>query len=272
MDTTDPERKTASSRHMRAAAGRSGFPKGLLSFGPRPRARARLFCFAHAGGSGEVFRRWWRLVPDELDVLGVEYPGRGVRAAEAPLAGIGRIVDDAERLVSGHLDRPYALFGHSMGSLVAFELCHRLLESGKPPPAVLIVSGRASPRAPRNSEPASQLPDEELTALLHRIAGTDPDIMNTPELARLVRAALRADFRACETYLPSSGTKLPVPMAAYGGLADPGVGRDELRAWSEETSLDCGIRMFPGDHFFIRSAADLVAGSVARDVLARIGR
>lgn len=250
----------------------TGFPKGLLSFGPRPRARARLFCFAHAGGSAEVFRPWWHLVPDELDVLGVEYPGRGARAAEAPLAGIAAMVDDAERLVSGHLDRPYALFGHSMGSLVAFELCHRLLQSGKRAPSVLIVSGRASARAPRNAGPASTLPDAELTALLHQISGTAPDIAEDPELARLVLAALRADFGACETYLPSSEARLPVPMAAYGGLADPGVSRDGLQAWAEETSLDCSIRMFPGDHFFIRSAADLVAGSVARDVLARIGR
>jgi medium-chain acyl-[acyl-carrier-protein] hydrolase len=267
--TPRPMRATG---HARSAAGRNGFPRGLLSFGPRPRARARLFCLPHAGGSAEVFRRWWRLVPDELDVLGVEYPGRGARAAETPLAGIGAMVDDAERLVSGYLDRPYALFGHSMGSLVAFELCHRLLDSGKPPPAVLIVSGRASARAARDAGPVSALPDEELAALLHRISGTAPDIAEDPELARLVLASLRADFGACETYQPSSEARLPVPMAAYGGLADPGVSRDELRAWANETSLDCGIRMFPGDHFFIRSAAELVAGAAARDVLARIGR
>jgi surfactin synthase thioesterase subunit len=161
---------------------------------------------------------------------------------------------------------PYALFGHSMGALVAFEMSHQLASRGAPLPGLLMVSGHGAPSLPSTDKPVHARPDHEFIARLRELNATPPEILEMPELLELMMPILRADFRAAETYVPANRPKLDIPIVAYGGLADADVSRDQLLAWADETTAHCTVRMFPGDHFFLRTAQERVVSTLTRDV------
>jgi surfactin synthase thioesterase subunit len=161
---------------------------------------------------------------------------------------------------------PYALFGHSMGALIAFEMSHQLASRGAPLPSLLVVSGHGAPSLPSTDRPVHARPDHEFIARLRELNATPPEILEMPDLLELMMPVLRADFRAAEMYVPANRPKLDIPIAAYGGLADPDVSRDQLLAWADETRARCMVRMFPGDHFFLRTAHERVVTMLVRDL------
>jgi surfactin synthase thioesterase subunit len=234
----------------------------------RPTAppRVRLYCLPYAGGSAHLFQSWGDILPADIASVGIEYPGHGKRFSEL---AIDRIDFLANRLVRALTDLPcgpYALFGHSMGALAAFEMAHQLASRGGPLPILLIVSGHGSPSVPSTDHPVHASSDAEFLARLRELNATPPEVLETPELLELMMPMLRADFRAAETYVPANRPKLGVPIVAYGGLSDPDVSRDQLLAWADETTDRCTVRMFPGDHFFLRTARDKVVTTLARDL------
>src|SRR5690606_41003133 len=122
----------------------------LRRFQPRPGARIRLVCLPHAGGGANAYRSWAALLPPGVDLVCVQYPGREDRLAEAPVDDMAAAVGAIARELAPLLDRPYALFGHSMGSAVGYELARRLRDEGRPEPERLFASGR---RAPADAPP-----------------------------------------------------------------------------------------------------------------------
>jgi surfactin synthase thioesterase subunit len=161
---------------------------------------------------------------------------------------------------------PYALFGHSMGSLVAFEACHVLAARRAAMPRLLIASGHRAPRVPRSAPPMHNAPDAEFVAHLRELGATPAEVFSSSDLLELMLPILRADFRACETYRPHGRPRLHINIAAYGGLGDADTSRDGLRAWQEETTGECVVRMFPGGHFFVSDCADRVVAMLECDI------
>ncbi|WP_315705456.1 MULTISPECIES: thioesterase II family protein [unclassified Bradyrhizobium] len=235
--------------------------------GRTPSMPIRLFCFAHAGGTGKLFRSWQKLLQPGIDVCTFEYSGHGTRINEPLLDTIEQIADSAVEEISCSKDGPYALIGHSMGSLVAFETCHALAKHGLKMPTLLIVCGHRAPRVPPVTPPLHNAPDREFLAHLHGLGATPPEIFDVPDLLDLMLPILRADFRACETYRPAHRPYLSVPIAAYGGLTDSDTSKDSLLAWQAETTSRCMVRMFPGGHFFVSDCADSVVAHLKRDLL-----
>lgn len=226
----------------------------------------RLYCLPYAGGSAGLFRSWRHLLPSDLALYGVEYPGRGTRISEPP---IDRIDVLASQLTDALMDvpsTPYVLFGHSMGALTAFEVSHQLAARGASLPILLVVSGHGAPSLPSTDKPVHASADHEFLARLRELNATPSEVLETSDLIELMMPILRADFRAAETYVPANRPKLDIPIAAYGGLTDPDVSRDQLLAWEDETTAACTVRMFPGDHFFLRAIAESVATTLMRDV------
>jgi medium-chain acyl-[acyl-carrier-protein] hydrolase len=229
-------------------------------------ARLGVYCLPHAGGSASLFWSWRSLLPPDIALWGLEYPGHGRRIAESPVDRIDRLAAEFATALAGEPRRPYALFGHSMGCLVAFEACHMLMAWGAPLPTLLIVAAHGAPRLPPTEPPVHAAPDREFIAKLRDLDATPSEVLESSELLEFMLPILRADFRACETYVPADRPKLPVRIAAYGGLADADVGPDQLLAWDDETTGDCALRMFPGGHFFPRTAPERVTAMLARDV------
>nr|WP_240352230.1 thioesterase domain-containing protein [Chromobacterium alkanivorans] len=213
-------------------------------------AALRLFCFPYAGGGAAVFRGWAERLPAAVDVRPMHPPGRGKRFHDALRYCLDQLADEATDALAPLLDRPYALFGHSMGASLAFEVAQRAQARGLPAPACLIVSGRAAPHLPARDKPIHALPDELFLDEVMRMNGTPPEVLEHPELVKLMLPVLRADFEAIESYRPEPRPPLNCRIVALGGSEEEG-GAEATASWRGYST--CGFRgeMMPGDHFFL---------------------
>jgi surfactin synthase thioesterase subunit/phosphopantetheinyl transferase len=228
-----------------------------------PGARIRLFCLPFAGGGASVFRGWSDEMPLDVEVSPVQLPGRESRFRETAFRRMGPLIADLATAVRRRLDRPYALFGHSMGSLVALELARELRRHDRPP-AALIVAGHAAPDRPMRHRPLHGLPDDEFCAELRSLNGTPAAVLDNDELMQAVLPTVRADFTLCENYVSADEPLLDCPVLALGGRDDPRVADDDLEAWRKFTRGAFQSQMLPGDHFFIQTQRPAVIAAVAR--------
>lgn len=226
----------------------------LILTKPNSGARLRLFCFPYAGGSTQIFRKWRDALPSSIDVCSVELPGRGGRLREPAFTSMTPLVEAIAQAISPYLDKPFAFFGHSMGALVSYELTRYLRRNLRVMPARLFVSGRQAPQIPSEDAPIHNLPEAEFIEELRRLNGTPEEILKHPELMQIVTPLLRADFSVGATYLYTPEAPLSCPISVFGGVEDHPVTRDKLEAWREQTTAGFSLRMFPGDHFYLRSA------------------
>lgn len=217
----------------------------------------RVYAFAHAGGSGTAFLAWQDAMPSGVEVRAVQLPGRGMRLAEAPRTCITALVRElAEAIADDACSVPggFALLGHSLGGLLAYEVAH-LLQSRHPTvkrPLRLFVLGGAAPRHRRPRAPIHTYDDARFIEALQHYQGTPPEVLQHPELMELALPALRADFQLVFDYQRPDHGLLDVPISLMGGLADPVASPAEVAAWAEETSAPCSTHWFEGGHFFLQ--------------------
>lgn len=217
----------------------------------------RLVLFPHAGGSASYFFPFSRGFSPDIETLAVQYPGRQDRRAEACLEDIGQLADEiANRLVrytgSG---RPLALFGHSMGAFVAFEVARRLEDGAAAPVARLFASGARAPSVDHD-DGVRQRDDEGVLAELTRLNGTGTKFLRDPEIVQMLLPPLRADFTAIETYRVAPDEALRCPITIVVGDHDPRVTVAQARAWADHTSGGSDLRVFPGGHFYLDEHRD----------------
>lgn len=212
----------------------------------------RLICLPFAGGMAQSFHSWADPLSPVAELCALALPGRGTRVKEPSIERMDELTAAVCDAVQGLLDRPFALFGHSMGALLAYELARELERSGAPAPLRLFVSGFRAPHLPARGDPLHVLPDDALAARLNSFGGTPPQVMESDAMMELFLPPARADLAACETYRHEPSTALATPITAFGGRADKLVTEYELRAWAEHTTGEFRARMFDGGHFFLR--------------------
>ncbi|MFI6476254.1 thioesterase II family protein [Streptomyces sp. NPDC050516] len=231
----------------------------------------RLVCFPHAGGSATAYMHLARTLPADIDVVAVQYPGRQERYREAPFTALEPLVQAvAEELAHGLAadpGRPYALFGHSMGALVAFETARLLARRELPSPQRLFLSGRGAPSV-RPGIRYDLYDDADVLAQVRRLGGTDQSMLDNPGVLEMVLPALRADYRALGTYRWRGGEPLATPITALIGDSDPVVTVQEARTWREQTSGDFAFKIFPGGHFYLVEHVGQVAATLTEGLLA----
>ena len=228
----------------------------MQPFHGRSVGRATLVCVPWAGGSATVYQPWQQLT-SQLDIVGVQLPGRSSRFAEPALSQVDDIAD-ALLVQLAAVNGDYALFGHSMGALVAYELAHRVHSTGARPPLALYVSGLPAPHITL-PPPIYQLPEEELVRWLRHNGVFDDELTQSPELLRMLLPTLRADLAVVDTYRYRKRPPLPWPIRVFGG-SDDAECRPTLPDWSAHTSARCTVDEFPGGHFFLLDhLADIVA-------------
>lgn len=190
----------------------------------------------------------------------MQLPGRENRLREEPFRAMTPLVTALADQVEPFLDRPYCIFGHSMGALIAFELARELRRRDLAEPAQLFVSGATAPHVPRDEPPLHLLPDDEFVRrLTERYQGIPKEVLEHRELLDLVLPTLRADLAAIETYAYREEPRLRCGVSAFAGDRDRHVTPDELTAWSEVTSGAFDSTMFAGDHFYLHDRrADLL--------------
>jgi surfactin synthase thioesterase subunit len=237
----------------------------LRQYHPRTDAETVVVCFPHAGGSASYYRPMSAALPASVGLYAVQYPGRQDRLREPLVADVVSMAEAIAPAVLTLADRPLALFGHSMGASVAFEVGRRLERWGAPPVA-LFVSSRHAPSRPRGTE--HHLADDKgLVSAVVKLGGPGVELMDDPEFVAMVLPTIRSDYRAAETYLGEPGATVRCPVVALLGDDDPDVGVDDTRVWAEHTTGEFTLRLFPGNHFYpgehIETLADLVATRLA---------
>lgn len=231
---------------------------------PNPQANLRLFCFPYAGGGALSFRTWPNGLSTTIEVCAVELPGRGTRMRLAPFTQLEPLVEALAQALLPNLNKPFALFGHSMGGLVSFELARLIRRKYGLLPVHLFVSGRRAPQVPDLDPPIHALPEPAFLDELRRYNGTPEAVLENKELMQLLLPILRADFAVLETYVYTTEPPLGCPITAFGGLQDCKVSCDHLEAWRNQTSASFSLQMLPGDHFFLNSAQALLLQSLTQ--------
>ena len=164
------------------------------------------------------------------------------------------------------LDRPFALFGHSMGALISFELARLLRREQGLSPVHLMISGRHAPQLNKDELITYNMPEPELLEQVRYLNGTPSEVLKQPELLQLIVPLLRADFEVCQSYEFVSENPLACSLTAFGGLQDCEVKRSDLEPWREHTTGPFSLRMFPGDHFFLNTAQTLLSRIINQEL------
>ncbi|MFF8549547.1 thioesterase II family protein [Streptomyces albidoflavus] len=226
-----------------------------------------LACLPFAGAGASFFRDWHALAPEGTRVLPIQLPGREERFAEPLLTDVPQAVDEAHAQVTAALDANsrVALFGHSLGAVLAYELAHRLRASGHDVVG-LFVSGAPNPWNGRRDR-ATGLPDDEFAAQVQRFAGYAHPALEDPEMRELMLPLLRADVEMHEHYEPASRAPLDVPVTSVRGRDDELVSEVEASQWSRATTERFRFVHIDGEHMYLTDEAatllELIGGSLA---------
>lgn len=220
----------------------------------RPRAvphpTLRLIVFHHAGGSSAAYMPLARALPGDWELLLLDLPGRGGSRRVGPLTEMPSLVEATTDAVLEWAGPPVALFGHSLGAIVALETARRLEARGVMPLWVG-VSGRPAPDCPvAEARPLYELPDRELIGALARFGGIPAELDELPEFRDRFIRLVRADLQALDSYVPARWrSPLTAPLTAFGAVDDELAPADTVEPWSRETTGGFRTRMFTGGHF-----------------------
>jgi surfactin synthase thioesterase subunit len=218
---------------------------------PRPAAARRLVVFPSAGSGANAYRSWAEAVPNALELVVAQLPGRETRFREPLVRDLPSLIEAALPALASACDRPFALFGHSFGALIAFELARRLPDRARGFLRHLAVAGRCAPRAVPGKI-LHRLSDDDLRQELAGLGGTPAAVLADHALMAVLIPVIRADLFMTETYAFSPGRVLACPIAAFGGRTDPFTDEATLGRWQEETTGPFTLRMFDGGHFFVQ--------------------
>lgn len=222
---------------------------------PLQKPKLRLFCCAYAGGSGWIFRPWAQQLANSLktdiEICAIELPGRGKRLLEPAFTDLDEIVRVVGPQLTPLLDRPFAFFGHSMGALVAFELCRWLRRTLALKPLHFWASAARAPHLSSKLPPMHSLSEADFIERLKHYQGTPLSVLNNAELMNLMLPTLRADFTVIETYRYQPRAPFNFPITGLWGESDNIVSQTEVAAWQVHTSV-FKLEAIAGDHFFIQ--------------------
>lgn len=223
-------------------------------------AATRLYCVPSAGSGATLYLPWRGAMAGLFDVRPVQLPGRETRRSEPPVRRVEPLAEAlAEAIAADQAESPaaYALFGHSFGALVAFETA-RVLQARCCQTALPLFLAASASRAPHQG---SRLRVEDNIEFLRAAGGTPPEVLENAEFMAVIEPALSADLQAESAYQRTSEARLRLPIAAFGGRADPFTAPEDVASWAAHTAEWCSVTLFEGGHFFL---ADGLAGVRAR--------
>lgn len=223
----------------------------LTGVGSKSDPTLRLLCFPYAGGSAAIFRDWNDLFPNQMEVCAVQLPGRPGRMEEPALDDLNEVIDAVTEAMDPYTDLPYALYGHSMGSLLAYELARRQWRDARPLPVHLFIGARRAPHLTSRAPTVYQEPAERIRSFLKTLRVVPDEVLDHDELMDLLLPTLRADLKLDVTYEYEPGSAVACPIDVFGGIDDHYVPKEELAAWSLHTGSAFALHMLPGDHFFL---------------------
>ncbi|MEU6075097.1 alpha/beta fold hydrolase [Micromonospora sp. NPDC047074] len=240
----------------------------FLSAGGWHPAPVQLFCLPYAGGGASVFRRWQDELGPDVEVLPVQLPGRENRISENPVFQVGDVADAVHERIRG----PYAIYGHSMGGRVGFEVVRELRRAGRPLPLRLYVGGARAPHVTGQShfDGLSRLDDDQLLRRLQEGGGLPAGLLEHRELVELLLPLLRADFGRVDGYRYVPDEPLPMPIVAFNGRDDHSVTSEQSDGWREHTAAGFTLHEIDGGHFFLNERLPDLLATIRADLAAAL--
>jgi medium-chain acyl-[acyl-carrier-protein] hydrolase len=231
----------------------------------RAAPRLRLFCLPHAGAGASAFADWPGGLRPDIEVLAIQPPGREDRLDDPPITGVGVLVRAVVQAMRPYLDLPSALFGHSGGGALAFEVAAALRARSGTELTRLFISGWPAPGTPPR-RPLHALSDDELARVLAELGGTRAELLADPGARSFVLPPVRADFTMWETHVLAPAAPLSSPITVFAGELDPLVSRADLDGWSRHTTAGFRRHEFPGGHFFPQTHRVALLAQIERDL------
>ncbi|MCX6319460.1 MAG: thioesterase domain-containing protein [Bacteroidetes bacterium] len=209
-----------------------------------------LITFPFAGGNKFSYNVFRKYITDNFNLIQLEYGGRNTRIREGLALTMEAVVKDLKKFVLPYINKPYAFYGHSMGSVAAYLMIHELIKSKLPLPVYLFVSGRGGPCVAPKPPIRYLLSREKFIDELRVLGGSPDELLYDKEVMDFFEPILRADFEAIETYKYVETPAFPVPVTAIAGT-DEDISDDELKQWGKTTILPLKTVRIQGAHFFI---------------------
>ncbi|MDE8603485.1 thioesterase domain-containing protein [Marinomonas sp. RSW2] len=231
----------------------------------------RLFMFPYAGGNARIFNHWAKSIPQNIEVLALQLPGRGERITEQPQSNIDSLLNTLEIEFSTYNANavPFVFLGHSLGARIAIELTYRFYARQKTLPIHFIASGALSPDLKRIQINTSSMSNCAFVELLKRIGGTPKNILENNELMQLILPAIKADFCLAESTKPIKPNPLPIGATILNGKSDFKDTELQIKHWQTHFSAEIKSHIFNGGHFFINEHANEVMPIVS-DILRQL--
>ncbi|RJT23981.1 SDR family NAD(P)-dependent oxidoreductase [Mesorhizobium waimense] len=227
----------------------------------------RIICFPHGGGSVQSFRSWFNYLPEDIELVCLDLPGRGKRSGDAVIRRMDVLVSVVTDALCAYSDRPFVFFGHSMGALVAYEVARSLEVAGRPSPFHVVVSAHKSADVVADEPPMYKHTDDKLIDLVRTLGMVPTEALaNEKLLADFILPPMRADFELAETYDRNLPTPLKAAITAMGGVQDEMLNADDLDEWGRLTTSRFARVMFSGDHFFTHSMTEEVVSTLLSEV------
>lgn len=226
-----------------------------------------LIALAHAGGSAKALYPFRHHLPASIELRPLDLPGRGSRFKEPLVAARKPLIEQLAAELAPSLHTPYALFGHSLGGMLAFELAHALLRRGLPAARALCIAAAPAPCSQkRRRPPETWSSDAALMSSLRKLGGTPPELFEHAELLDLFLPIVRADFQLCDDVPEQPLGALPCPIHVYAGRGDS-VEQAALQSWQRVAGRGHTLTFFDGDHFFVRTHTRELCSLLAEQLL-----
>lgn len=229
---------------------------------PQPEAALRLFCFPFAGGGASIYRAWGKLFGSAVEVCPIQLPGRENRFSEPAFKEAQALAQALASQLQLYSDKPFVMYGHSMGALVAFELARVLQANGMTTPEALILGAHRAAHLPRTRETLYNLDDKTFIERLQRFGGFPEEVLASADLLQFLMPTLKADFTLCDTYIYTEQEPLNCPIHIFTGDSDPEAPPAVMEAWRQHSSVYSQMHVFQAGHFFIRSDLEHVVDTL----------
>jgi medium-chain acyl-[acyl-carrier-protein] hydrolase len=216
------------------------------------RAKIHLFCFPYAGGNAEIYHSWPDYLPDEIEMIAIQYPGHLKSLGEKPFTRMSALVAAIYDEIKDYFDKPYAFFGHSMGAMITYDLCQYLNSKNAPLPVHIFQAARRAPHIQSIQPALHSMSTAEIISVMRNFSMLPEEIISNDYILQLILPGIIADFEIVETWQYNPQAKpLHVPMTVFCGVNDNQATRNDMEAWRKHTTGEFKIYIYPEQHFFI---------------------